>query len=144
LWTLKGKNLGVLGLAYKCGTDDLRESPAVSIIHALLAEGAQIKAYDPAAMESARKTLGSKIAYAKNAYDAASGADGLLILTEWQEFAKLDLNTIREKLNYPIVIDGRNIFGLDQMRQAGLIYHSMGRPEVNAAYVRAASVGRAS
>jgi UDPglucose 6-dehydrogenase len=144
LWTLKGKKLGVLGMAYKCGTDDLRESPAISIIHALLAEGAEIKAYDPAAMERARKALGPKIAYAKDAYDAASGADGLLILTEWQEFAELDLNMIREKLNYPIIIDGRNIFSLDQMRQAGLIYHSMGRPEVNAASMKAASVGRAS
>jgi UDPglucose 6-dehydrogenase len=144
LWTLKGKKLGVLGMAYKCGTDDVRESPAIAIIQELLAEGAQIKAFDPAAMERARKTLGSKITYAKDAYDAASGADGLLVLTEWEEFAQLNLNVIRQKLNYPIVIDGRNLFSRDQMRQAGLIYHSMGRPPVNAERMEAASIGRAS
>lgn len=144
LWTLKGKKLGVLGMAYKCGTDDVRESPAIAIIQELLAEGAQIKAFDPAAMERARKTLGSRITYATDAYDAASGADGLLVLTEWEEFADLNLDVIRENLNYPIVIDGRNIFSREQMRQAGLIYHSMGRPPVNTQRIEAASIGRAS
>jgi len=131
LWTLKGKKLGVLGIAYKCGTDDVRESPAVSIIQDLLAEGAEIKAYDPAAMGRARKLFGPQVSFVKNAYEAAEKSDGLLILTEWEEFAQLDLDMIREKLNYPIIIDGRNLYRRQQMLEAGLIYHSIGRPPAN-------------
>ena len=130
LWTLKGKRLGVLGLAYKCGTDDLRESPAVAIVKELLAEGASIRAYDPAAMERARRVFGPTVAFVNDPYEAAEAADGLLILTEWEEFAQLDLNRIREKLTYPIVVDGRNIFSREQMESAGLVYHSVGRPAV--------------
>src|SRR5260370_15618929 len=87
LWTLRGKRLGVLGLAFKGGTDDIRESPAILLVQALLQEGCQIAAYDPAAMERAREVLNSKTEFVSNPYVAASGADALLILTGWEEFA---------------------------------------------------------
>src|ERR1700758_5559519 len=110
LWTLRGKNLGVLGLAFKGGTDDIRESPAVFLVQALLQEGCKITAYDPAAMERAREAVPSGITFANSAYEAAHGADALLILTEWEEFANLDLTRVRRELKYPIVIDGRNLY----------------------------------
>src|SRR3954466_4552165 len=87
LWTLRGKRLGVLGLAFKGGTDDIRESPAILIVRDLVQSGCQIVAYDPAAMERAREVLGDKVEYAASSYEAAAGADALLILTEWEEFA---------------------------------------------------------
>jgi UDPglucose 6-dehydrogenase len=144
LWTLKGKRLGVLGVAYKCGTDDIRESPALAIIQELLQEGAQVRLFDPAAMERARKVLGNRVAYARDSYDAASGSDGLLVLTEWEEFGQLDLNVLRAKLHYPIVVDGRNVFKPEEMADAGIIYYSVGRPPVNARQMAASSMGRAS
>jgi UDPglucose 6-dehydrogenase len=131
LWTLRGKKLAVLGLAFKADTDDIRESPAIEIIESLLKEGAQVRAYDPAAMAKSKKTLGENgIEYAKNAYDAMDGSDALLILTEWKEFSALDLNRIRSLLKYPIVIDGRNLYEPRQMIEAGLLYHSIGRATV--------------
>jgi UDPglucose 6-dehydrogenase len=139
LWTLKGKKLGVLGISYKCGTDDVRESPAVAIIHELLAEGAGVKAFDPAAAGRARQIFGSQVTLAKDAYEAADGSDALLILTDWEEFSDLDLNAIRERLNYPIVIDGRNLYKPQEMNEAGLVYHSIGRPSVNLERLAAAS-----
>jgi UDPglucose 6-dehydrogenase len=144
LWTLKGKKLGVLGVAYKCGTDDIRESPAVAIIQQLLAEGAEIKAFDPAAMSRAQEIFGSQIAFADSAYDVADGSDALLLLTDWEEFAHLDLNLIREKLKYPIVVDGRNLYAPQAMANAGLIYHSVGRTPVRLERLTEAPVGRAS
>lgn len=144
LWTLKGKQLGVLGVAYKCGTDDIRESPALAIIQELLREGAQLKLYDPAAMERARKVLGSRVTYEPDAYEAAAGADGLLVLTDWEEFGQVDLKILRTKLHYPIVVDGRNVFSPDEMAEAGLIYYSVGRPPVNTRRMAASSMGRAS
>jgi UDPglucose 6-dehydrogenase len=127
LWTLKNKRLAVLGLAFKSGTDDVRESPAVHLVRALLKEGCQITAFDPAAMERARAVLGETIEYAPDAYAAARGADALLILTEWKEFAALDLNRIKQLLNYPIVLDGRNLYSPAEMAKAGLHYYSIGR-----------------
>lgn len=127
LWTLKNKRLGVLGLAFKDGTDDVRESPAIQIIQSLLREGCEITAYDPAAMDQAKSVLGDSIAYAADAYEAAHKADALLILTEWKEFAALDLVRLREVLNYPIVLDGRNLYSCHEMARAGLNYYSVGR-----------------
>ena len=127
LWTLKGKRLAVLGLAFKGGTDDVRESPALALVESLLKEGSQVVAYDPAAKERARETLGDKVKYAANAYEAASGADALLILTDWEEFASLDLDRLREQLRYPIVIDGRNLYTPEQMAAHGFHYYSVGR-----------------
>jgi UDPglucose 6-dehydrogenase len=127
LWTLRGKNLGVLGLAFKGGTDDIRESPALFLVQALLQEGSKITAYDPAAMERVQSVVSSGITFANSAYEAAHGADALLILTEWEEFANLDLARLRQELKYPIVIDGRNLYDPDVMAAQGFTYYSVGR-----------------
>ena len=132
LRTLKGKKLAVLGLAFKDGTDDVRESPAIKVIEQLLEEKCQITAFDPAAMERARQILGNKINYASDAYAAADGADALLILTEWKEFASLDLIRIKRLLRSSIVLDGRNVFSQAEMAEAGLSYFSVGRPALEA------------
>ncbi len=132
LWTLKGKKLGVLGLAFKNGTDDLRESPAVAIIKALLKEGCSVTAYDPAAMDRAVEEFGpnSAVKFANGPYEALEGADACLVLTEWEDFAALDLARIKQLLHYPIVVDGRNLFKPAAMEAAGLNYYSVGRPDV--------------
>jgi UDPglucose 6-dehydrogenase len=132
LWTLKGKKLGVLGLAFKNGTDDLRESPAVAIIKALLKEGCSVTAYDPAAMDRAAEEFGphSAVKFANGPYEALEGADACLVLTEWEDFAALDLARIKQLLHYPIVVDGRNLFKPAAMEAAGLNYYSVGRPDV--------------
>jgi UDPglucose 6-dehydrogenase len=121
----------VLGLAFKGGTDDIRESPAVGIVQSLLAEGSQIQVYDPAAMENAKRVLPGDVRFVASAYDAAEGADALLILTEWQEFKALDLPRLRSLLRYPIVVDGRNLFEPETMRTHGFIYLSVGRADVS-------------
>jgi UDPglucose 6-dehydrogenase len=128
LWTLRGKTLGVLGLAFKGGTDDIRESPAISLVQSLLQEGSKIRAYDPAATERAREVLGSGVTFVNSSYDAAHAADALLILTEWEEFASLDLCRLRSDLKYPIVIDGRNLYDPEVMATHGFTYYSVGRP----------------
>ncbi len=127
LWTLRGKRLGVLGLAFKGGTDDIRESPAILLVQSLLQEGCQIAAYDPAAEERAREVLNSNVEFVNSAYEAASGADALLILTEWEEFSALDLNRLHKQLKYPIVIDGRNLYDPEAMAAHGFTYYSVGR-----------------
>ena len=127
LWTLRGKNLGVLGLAFKGGTDDIRESPALFLVQALLQEGSKVTAYDPAAMERVQEVMPSAIAFANSPYEAAHNADALLILTEWEEFANLDLDRLRKELRYPIVIDGRNLYDPEVMSAQGFTYYSVGR-----------------
>jgi UDPglucose 6-dehydrogenase len=148
LWTLRGKKLGVLGLAFKGGTDDVRESPAILLIQSLLQEGCEISAYDPAANERAREVLNSSVRLAESAYDAARGADALLILTEWEEFAVLDLKRLRAELKYPIVVDGRNLYDPEVMAASGFTYYSVGRsassPEGAAATAAAAPPVRKS
>jgi len=131
LWTLRGKRLAVLGLAFKGGTDDIRESPAIRLVETLLQEGCQIAAYDPAANERAKEVLPSSVDFAASSYDAARGADALLILTEWEEFAKLDLARLHHQLKYPIVIDGRNLYDPEIMASRGFTYYSVGRPAVS-------------
>ena len=137
LWTLRGKRLGVLGLAFKGGTDDIRESPAILLVQSLLQEGCRVAAYDPAAAERAREVLNSNVEFVGSAYEAARGADALLILTEWEEFAALDLNRLHREMKYPIVIDGRNLYHPDAMAAQGFTYYSVGRqpatPETQAA-----------
>ena len=128
LWTLRGKRLGVLGLAFKGGTDDIRESPAILLVQELLREGCQIAAYDPAAMDRAREVLNSNVEFVGDPYEAANAADALLILTEWEEFAALDLVRLRKLLKYPIVIDGRNLYDPAVMARHGFTYYSVGRP----------------
>jgi UDPglucose 6-dehydrogenase len=128
LWTLRGKRLGVLGLAFKGGTDDIRESPAILLVQELLREGCQICAHDPAAMDRAKEVLHASVEYTAGPYEAATGADALLILTEWEEFAALDLGRLRKLLKYPIVIDGRNLYDPAIMSAHGFSYYSVGRP----------------
>src|SRR5467141_1756972 len=128
LWTFRGKRLGVLGLAFKGGTDDIRESPALLLVQELLREGCHVCAYDPAAMERAKEVLKSGVEFASDAYEAAKGADALLILTEWEEFASLDLKRLRTLVKYPIVLDGRNLYDPAVMVEHGFSYYSVGRP----------------
>lgn len=130
LWTLRGKKIGVLGLAFKGGTDDIRESPAIDIVNKLLQEGAILTAYDPAAEARAKEVLrpGPQMRYADSPYAAAEDGDALLILNDWAEFAELDLAKLHYTLRYPIVLDGRNLFDPERMREAGFTYVSVGRP----------------
>jgi len=130
LWTLRGKRLAALGLAFKCDTDDVRESPAIVIVRKLLEAGAIVTAYDPAAMERAREVLpaSDKLTYAANSYEAAQDADAVLILTDWREFAGLDLVRLLQAVRFPILIDGRNLFNPRQMLVHGFTYISVGRP----------------
>lgn len=130
LWTLRGKRLAALGLAFKGDTDDIRESPALEIIRKLLDAGAIVTAYDPAAMERAMAVLpaGESLSYATNLYEAAKGADAVLILTDWQEFGQMDLVKLNQMVRFPIVVDGRNLYKPQQMAQHGFTYVSMGRP----------------
>lgn len=131
LWTLKGKRLAILGLAFKNGTDDVRESPAIAVIKCLLKEGCIITAYDPAAMERAAEELPKgTVKFASGPYEALTGADACLVLTEWEDFGALDLARMKSLLRYPIVVDGRNLFSPAKMEAAGLNYYSVGRPDV--------------
>jgi UDPglucose 6-dehydrogenase len=130
LWTLRGKRIGVLGLAFKGETDDIRESPAIDIVEMLLAENCFVAAYDPAAMKRTEEVLpaGPNLRYVADAYAAAKDADALIILTDWAEFAGLDLNRLNQTLRYPIIIDGRNLYDPDIMVKHGFTYLSIGRP----------------
>lgn len=130
LWSLKDKRIAVLGLAFKAGTDDIRESPAVSIIRRILAEGSHVSAFDPAAMQNCRTALpeSAQLRYAWDEYDAAKDAHALVILTEWPQFAQLDLVRLHRSMRYPIVIDGRNLYNAVKMGAAGFYYYSVGRP----------------
>lgn len=134
LWTLRGKRIAVLGLAFKAGTDDIRESPAIEVIKALLKEGCKITAYDPVAMNRASKEIqeqcGQSVELATDAYSAAAGADAALILTEWNEFAALDLARLRNEMRLPVIVDGRNLYRPEVMETAGFLYSSIGRAPV--------------
>ena len=132
LWTLRGKRIGVLGLAFKGETDDIRESPAIDLVEMLLAEGCLVAAYDPAAMERSQQALpaSAQLRYVEDAYAAARDADALLVLTDWAEFAALDLKRLAGALRYPIVVDGRNLFDPRLMQDHGFTYISVGRPAV--------------
>jgi UDPglucose 6-dehydrogenase len=128
MWNIKGKALAVLGLAFKGGTDDVRESPAIEIVVALLSAGARVVAYDPAAMVKAHATLSTfpGVRFAETAYEACDDADAVLILTEWQEFRELDLSRIKSLLRLPILLDGRNLFDSALASKAGLHYYGIG------------------
>jgi UDPglucose 6-dehydrogenase len=130
LWNLRGKKLGVLGLAFKGETDDIRESPAIEIVKMLLGEGCSIAAFDPAAIQRTEQILpaSTNLRYAADAYDAAADTDALLILTDWPEFAELDMKRLNQSLRYPIVIDGRNLYDPHVMTEQGFTYLSIGRP----------------
>ena len=125
---LKGKHFALWGLAFKPNTDDIREAPALSIIDALLKEGATVTAYDPEAMEPVKRQIGATIHYAVSQYQALEGADALLIATEWSEFRTPDFERIEKLLPAKVVFDGRNLFEVAKMQSMGYCYISIGRP----------------
>jgi UDPglucose 6-dehydrogenase len=126
LWVLKEKKIGVLGLAFKQNTDDVRMSPAIELCQRLLKEGAILRAHDPKAMGKARTIL-PNITYVDDMNDVAEGCDALVVATEWDEFKKLDLERARKMLTHPIMFDGRNLFDRTEMERSGWIYKSVGR-----------------
>ena len=125
--TLKGRTIALWGLAFKPRTDDMREAPAVPIIERLLAHGATVRAYDPAATPVARRLFDSRIELCEKSYDALIGADALAIVTEWNEFREPDFEKMRSLLREPVVFDGRNIYSPEHMRALGFTYFSIGR-----------------
>jgi UDPglucose 6-dehydrogenase len=121
-----GKTLAVLGLAFKPNTDDIREAPPLDIIRGLLARGARIRAFDPAAMPNAARVLPA-VEYCKDAYDAATGADGVVLATEWNQFRNLDLGRLKAALKQPVFVDLRNVYEPQRMRELGFRYTGVGR-----------------
>lgn len=122
-----GKTLGVLGISFKPNTNDIRESPALYIIRALIDRGANIRVFDPAAMEDAKGVLGQSVTYCSNAYDVADGADAVVLITEWNQFRNLELGKLKGLLKHPIFIDLRNVYEPERMRKNGFDYYSVGR-----------------
>ena len=130
VWVLQGKKIGVLGLAFKGGTDDIRESPALRIAKALLAEGSRLQVHDPQAMEATKQEIPSqagRFEYCTSAYEAARDAHALLILTDWPEYKELDLARLYEVMEVPVIVDGRNLLDPEAARSAGFEYVDMGR-----------------
>jgi len=127
LWNLNRKTIGVLGLAFKPNTDDMRFAPSIDIVNELLEEGAKVKVFDPEAMERAKTIFKDKVEYCNDMYAVAEGADALLFLTEWDLFKKIDLGKVKKSLKQPFVFDGRNMFRPDEMRAKGFKYKSIGR-----------------
>src|SRR6516165_3207882 len=128
---IRGKTIGVLGLTFKPNTDDMREAPSIPLITALIDMGAKVKAYDPEGMEQARGELPA-IKYCEDAYSAASGADGLVIVTEWEQFRALDLKRLKNDMARPVIVDLRNIYRPEDMAKHGFTYESVGRPHLQA------------
>src|SRR2546425_7373862 len=126
LWVLKDKKIGVLGLAFKQNTDDVRMSPAIDLCHRLQKEGALLRVHDPKAMEKAKAVL-AKATYVEDMNAVADGCDALVVATEWPEFKKLDLERARKTMTHPILFDGRNLFDPKEMERLGFIYKSIGR-----------------
>jgi UDPglucose 6-dehydrogenase len=130
LWVMKGKQIGVLGIAFKPNTDDIRLAPAIEVIKRLLAEGAQVRATDPEGMERARAVFPS-LCYSADPYEVAKGADALLLLTEWEQFRRLDWKRIGSEMARRLVIDGRNMLRPSEMKALGFEYISFGRPDAD-------------
>jgi UDPglucose 6-dehydrogenase len=126
LWVLKDKTIGVLGLAFKQNTDDVRTSPAIELCHRLQKEGAKLRVHDPKAMDKAKSVL-KDVTYVNDMNAVADGCDALVIATEWDEFKKLDVERARKALSHPIMFDGRNLFDRVEMERLGWVYKSVGR-----------------
>jgi UDPglucose 6-dehydrogenase len=124
---LKGRSIAIWGLAFKPKTDDMREAPAITIIEELLESGATVAAYDPEAARTARGIFGDRIRICEKSYEALAGADGLAVITEWNEFREPDYTKMRQLLKQPVVFDGRNIYSPSHMRALGFSYFSIGR-----------------
>ncbi len=128
---LKGKKFALWGLAFKPNTDDIREAPALYMIDALLAEGANVHAFDPEAINNAKQQVGNKIEYAENQYECLEGADALIIATEWNEFRTPNFLKIVTALKQKAIFDGRNLFDTSAIKELGFHYESIGRPVKN-------------
>jgi UDPglucose 6-dehydrogenase len=124
---IDNKTFALLGLSFKPDTDDMREAKSIEVIDQLLKRKGKIRAYDPAAIENAKKIFGKKIYYAKNAYDAAKDADCTILLTEWREFKLLNMERLRDAMKTPIFFDGRNLYSPDRMKKMGFKYYGIGR-----------------
>ena len=127
---LKGKHFALWGLAFKPDTDDIREAPALYVINKLLEAGATVTAFDPEAMDNVKKLLGDKISFADDQYTALENADALIIATEWSVFRSPDFSKVSSKLKEKVVFDGRNLYDLDQMKELGFYYNSIGRKTI--------------
>ena len=127
---LNGMTISVLGLAFKPNTNDMRSAPSLDVIPMLRSLGAKVKAFDPIAVPEAEKLLGDQAVYSEDLYETIQGTDACVILTEWPEVQNMDIAKLKAALKNPVLIDGRNIFEIEQMRNEGMIYHSIGRPEV--------------
>lgn len=126
LWNIKDKTIGILGLAFKANTDDMRNAPSIDIIEALEHEGAKVRAYDPQAMDNAKKVL-KRVMYCKDPYLMAKGCDCLLVLTEWEEFRHLNFKKIKNVMRQPIIFDGRNLYHDRNLKESGFEYYGIGR-----------------
>ena len=127
IWNISGKTIGVWGLAFKPDTDDIRSAPAIDIIRQLLEKGAKVKAYDPVAAENTKKELGEEIEYSSNIYEAAEGADCVVLMTEWNEFKEVDWEKLKKTMKQPVIIDGRNIYDSKRLNDLGFKYTGIGR-----------------
>ena len=125
--SVAGLTVAVAGLSFKPETDDMREAPSIVIVNALVEEGATVRAYDPAAMANAREVLPPQVVYCQDAYDVAAGADCYVILTEWNQFRSLDFSKLHTLLRQPRLVDLRNVYEPDRMREAGFQYWGVGR-----------------
>jgi UDPglucose 6-dehydrogenase len=125
---LKGRRIALWGLAFKAGTDDMREAPSLTLIDDLLEEGVSICAHDPAATEHARALVGNRIDYAETNYEALPGADALVVVTDWNEYRHPDFERVKRTLKHPVIVDGRNLYDVEKMRELGVRYFSIGRP----------------
>jgi UDPglucose 6-dehydrogenase len=125
---VRGVRVAVWGLAFKPRTDDMRDAPSLTLIEELLASGASVVGHDPVAMDEARRRLGPSIDYAATEYAALSGADALVVVTDWHEYRHPDLVRIRSTLKSPVIVDGRNLYSPARMRELGFSYYSIGRP----------------
>lgn len=124
---LKGRRIALWGLAFKANTDDMRESPALVLIEELLTAGASVVAHDPAAMHETQRRIGDAIEYAKTSYEAAQGADAMVVVTDWNEYRFPDFARLKSVLKQPIVVDGRNLYDPTKMEALGFTYRSIGR-----------------
>ena len=130
LGDLTGKTIAVWGLAFKPNTDDIREAPALENIRHLLHLGANVRVYDPEAMENVKEIFGDEIYYAKDEYDALENAYALMIMTEWPVFRTPEFDKVAALLNNKLILDGRNLYTPEQMKELGFVYHSIGRKAI--------------
>jgi UDPglucose 6-dehydrogenase len=123
---LQGKQVAIWGLAFKPETDDMREAPALVLIEALLEAGCRVAAYDPVAIPEAKRRFGDRIHYAKSIYETVEGADALFVVTEWKEFRLPSWTFVKQQMNYPLILDGRNIYDANDLKENGFTYHCIG------------------